>query len=832
MKENKNWKLVNFCEFDKYAAKSYCAIHNVDESKNLGDITKVDENELEDFNMICGGSPCFVAGTKVYTSDGYKNIEDVKIGDMVLTHKNRFKKVLRTGTNKNKEVYKIKAQGIFDTIVTENHPYYIREKKYVWDNDSKRYKRHFSDPIWKEVHNISKGDFIGIPIMSTSENIKNLTKEECYLIGRYVADGYIRNGKRPNRDNSYNHQVIFCMGKHKIDDFKNHINKSGYYFGINEERTVFKARIINEHFMNLCIECGKGAENKTIPYWILNLPIDYLKEFLEGYMSGDGCFTNGNYKATSVSKELIGLLGLCVMKCYKIGFRIYHTKRKPKTVIEGRTVNQKDTYEIVFTKDIRKQKKYEIIEDIVWFPVKDISKLELKTEVYNIEVEEDNSYTANNAIVHNCQDFSISGKQKGSVWTCEECFDEEGKPFEYNPLTVHWSKRDKCPKCGSSHINKTRSSLLVEYLRVVRANKPNFGIYENVKNIVGKKFRDTTFKLFTDELEEYGYNVYWQVLNAKDYGIPQNRERVYLIFIKKDLDNGKFKFPEPFDNGLRLKDLLEDEVDEKFYISDEKVKRFIPNFKINDEKSIDYDVPRFIGNVNRPDFGTGYAGCVWDSKYISPTLTTMQGGGRQPHILTGLVKNKGEEFVKQTDCANTLLARDYKDFGNQEMNCVVENRSPKERFFKQAIETLEKNECKPGDTINAFNKHVDKSGYSPTLTTRPEGFKTAILPVTNNIRIRKLTPKECFRLMDFSDENFYAAKNAGISNSQLYKQAGNSIVTDVLYYIYVELYKAMPYLFDDLKLSSFFSGIGAFEIALDRLYEGINSGNFTNPQVE
>lgn len=153
-----------------------------------------------------------------------------------------------------------------------------------------------------------------------------------------------------------------------------------------------------------------------------------------------------------------------------------------------------------------------------------------------------------------CQDFSISGKQKGSVWTCEECLDENGKPFEYNPLTVHWSKRDKCPKCGSSHINKTRSSLLVEYLRVVRANKPSFGIYENVKNIVGKKFRDTTFKLFTDELEEYGYNVYWKVLNAKDYGIPQNRERVYLTFIKKDLDNGKFKFPEPFDNGLRLKD--------------------------------------------------------------------------------------------------------------------------------------------------------------------------------------------------------------------------------------------------------------------------------------
>jgi DNA (cytosine-5)-methyltransferase 1 len=108
-----------------------------------------------------------------------------------------------------------------------------------------------------------------------------------------------------------------------------------------------------------------------------------------------------------------------------------------------------------------------------------------------------------------CQDFSIAGKQKGSVWTCKEC------GHEYNPLTVHWLKRDKCPCCGSNNIEKTRSSLLVEYLRVIRANKPNFGLYENVKNIVGKQFKETTFKLFTDELKEYDYNVYWKVLNAK-----------------------------------------------------------------------------------------------------------------------------------------------------------------------------------------------------------------------------------------------------------------------------------------------------------------------------
>ena len=98
-------------------------------------------------------------------------------------------------------------------------------------------------------------------------------------------------------------------------------------------------------------------------------------------------------------------------------------------------------------------------------------------------------------------------------------------------------------------------------------------------------------------------------------------------------------------------------------------------------------------------------------------------------------------------------------------------------------------------------------------------------------RIRKLTPKECWRLMGFSDEDFEKAQNAGVSNTQLYKQAGNSIVTDVLYYIFKELYTAMPYLFEDLKVSSYFSGIGAFEIALNKLFDDINSENFQTPQM-
>ena len=101
-------------------------------------------------------------------------------------------------------------------------------------------------------------------------------------------------------------------------------------------------------------------------------------------------------------------------------------------------------------------------------------------------------------------------------------------------------------------------------------------------------------------------------------------------------------------------------------------------------------------------------------------------------------------------------------------------------------------------------------------------------PDLQGYRIRKLTPKECMRLMGFDDSDYDSVQEVGVSNSQLYKQCGNSIVVDVLYHIYKELYKAMPYLFENLKVRSFFSGIGAFEKGLDRLYDGINSGSLIN----
>lgn len=147
-----------------------------------------------------------------------------------------------------------------------------------------------------------------------------------------------------------------------------------------------------------------------------------------------------------------------------------------------------------------------------------------------------------------CTDLSAAGRQKGFI-------DENG--------------------------NKTRSGMYYEGIRILREKKPKLSIIENVKALTSKKFAKE-FQMILDDLDEAGYNTYYKILNAKDYGIPQNRERVFIISIRKDIDNGKFKFPDPKPLKIRLKDLLDDEVDEKVkYLSYEEYKPLLEEFGID-----------------------------------------------------------------------------------------------------------------------------------------------------------------------------------------------------------------------------------------------------------
>ena len=161
-----------------------------------------------------------------------------------------------------------------------------------------------------------------------------------------------------------------------------------------------------------------------------------------------------------------------------------------------------------------------------------------------------------------CTDYSIAGKQEGSFNTCNKC------GHKFNPFDYDVEERYNCPVCGSDDIQGTRSGLLKEVERLLinsinAGEAPKYLLQENVDALVNKKFKPD-FDAFCRRLENLNYNVYWSILNAKECGVPQNRRRLFMIGIRKDIDTGKFTFPKPFDTGVRLKDILEKNVDEKY----------------------------------------------------------------------------------------------------------------------------------------------------------------------------------------------------------------------------------------------------------------------------
>ncbi len=300
-----------------------------------------------------------------------------------------------------------------------------------------------------------------------------------------------------------------------------------------------------------------------------------------------------------------------------------------------------------------------------------------------------------------CQDISLSGKQKGFI-------DEDG--------------------------DLTRSGLFFEALHIIEQTKPKIAIAENVKALTSKKFT-AEFKIVLDSLNDAGYKNYWTVLNSKDYGIPQNRERVFIISIRDDIDHG-FQFPEKYELKLRLKDLLEETVDEKYFLS---------------EKALEYILSTGTKNFYyKPEI---------DLEIARPLTSTMHKSHRASQ----------DNYVSESFIKNDVKT-DISDF--------LPVKEATKKGFKEAYD---------GDYVNLQfpNSETRRGRVGEQIAN------TLLCNDANGVvdypRIRKLTPKECFRLMGFDDKDCDVLMENGISNTQIYKMAGNSIVVDVLEEIFVEL---------------------------------------------
>jgi DNA (cytosine-5)-methyltransferase 1 len=769
-------KCVMASEIDKYANLAYETLYG---HKTVGDITKVAAESVPDHDLLVAGFPCFPAGQRVITKNGFKNIEDIKAGDYVLTHKGRYREVV-TPMDKlyNGDLYEITMKYYRLPIkVTSEHPFFTKRG-------------------WVDAKDLTENDYVGFPLNKKSDlpaQLKyrkkiNQSKEievttslpyekEAFwkLVGYWLADGWTQDKRKKRQGIRRSYRVLFAMNETKEKFLIPLLDELKINYSVTHERTCKRVHVTNQELWLFIKQFTKGnrASDKFLPEFVHDLPINLAKSLIKGYKAGDGATVNGYTQFTSTSVELLEGLQRLFLKTDKRLYSLHQSHKAGKATIEGREVIVKDCF--MLRGGETQGHCVEFTDDYVFIKVDKIKKEKVENlPVYNIEVEEDNSYCLPLVAVHNCQAFSVAGKRLG---------------FE-----------------------DIRGTLFFEIARIAKVKRPKAMLLENVKGLVSHD-KGRTLDTIVQTLCDIGYTVDFEVLNSKFFGVPQNRERIFIIAIRDDLikpepwkiegtnvvAKGKrritkldgvktfnFDWPPQTEVTTRLRDILEDNVDERYYLSEEKTAKLVAQLEnhvpSNDDTKPEkiaglYGVSptlttmggghrepkiavKTVGNVNPS--GNGMNGQVYDSEGLSPTLTTNKGEGTK----IAVEYNRENGIGKEIDVEHSVNHSDWRGLNrNQNQNAVIEEVRPvltPERENKRQNGRRFKNDGEESFTLTAQDRHGVAIGQHPRY------------------RIRKLTPRECFRLQGFPDGEFDKLVAAGISNSQLYKMAGNAVTVNVI----------------------------------------------------
>lgn len=720
---NRNWELVNFCEFDKYATRSYCAIHNVDESKNLGDITKVDETELDDFNMMTWGFPCTdisIAGKQkgFINENGEKTRSGMYYeGIRILRKKKPALSIIENVKNLTGKRFKNEFEMVLSDLDDAGYNSYYKVLNAKNYGIPQNRERVFIISIRKDLDN---GKFKFPEPFDNGLRLKDLLEDEVdekfYIsdekVERFITNLNDKNSllydpcqvKREGKSREYSEYAPTLTSRDYKDPRlvnENVVRQVGNISDCNgswnnpQVGRVYDASGCSPT-LNTC--GGGGHEPKVIQVGKLNSSQDGIVIDENGiaptHTAGHGN-TPKVLKFGNINPSGNGMNG-CV----------YSENGLSPTL----TTNKGEGNKVA----IKQATKQGYIECEVG-GIADLSYPDSKTRRGQVQ-------------------------DKGNICS-----------------TITATETGICriePK--ERFFNKTNLGSFEDYILVI------FECLDCMDTISKRGIKD-----------EERYKKYRKILH------------VLWEEIRKETVQWET-------GGL-------------WSISKEKVLRPRMHVKIQTDATksrcdMEDCTPNSTEN-KRKNTEKNEVRDMWKDWEIRCSSYKLE-----------LERQFIEEFT------SFMSELSYQNTQNKKCMLDMWRTDERVRILQQAL--FEIQELR----MSVDEKEKSKMSYLQKDNRKSNGMY--------GIRIRKLTPRETFRLMGFSDENFDAAQKAGISNSQLYKQAGNSIVVDVLYYIYAELYKAMPYLFNDLKLSSFFSGIGAFEVGLDRLYKDINSGNFTKPQEE
>ena len=458
---------------------------NFNHKLTLKNLNEVNVEDIPAHDILTGGFPCFVAGTRVMTQDGYKPIETVELTDRLLTHTGKFQSILnkqqKTGCVK---VHSLEIQYHPHAIkCTEEHPFYASRRIASWNNSIRRYEYYYTDPKWITASQLTEEHYTGIPVDNQSIIPSSTIKYNGIIIDNY--------------------DQWFMMG---------------YYLGNSKTSDAINSKIkYRMCATDLCKDFGKYANEKCIPEWVQTAPKECIEQFLLGYQTSKSCIKSHNIQYTTDSDNIAYGIQRLYLKVGKLCSVTYH----PMT--------HRSTYKMRVL--LQRPSASFIESSYAWFKVQSNTVLTTEPQtVYNFEVENDNSYCVENTIVHNCQPFSIAGLQEG--------FKDE------------------------------RSNVFWKILSIIDRHQPKCVILENVKNLVSHD-ETKTFTTIKSNLEKRGYHVCHKVLNTAEItGIPQHRERIYIVCMKSKKVFDRFSLDFPKIEKKKISEFLEKDVPLKYYYTD------------------------------------------------------------------------------------------------------------------------------------------------------------------------------------------------------------------------------------------------------------------------